>query len=94
MVHVKHGTFTKICYFYPKNPKKYVAPSEDWTHDPWFTRPVLYPLSYGGMAIYGTVDHYKSFLQSCEIEREFQCLRIVDILTKMYILSLEKLNTA
>ena len=24
------------------------APSEDRTHDPWFTRPVLYPLSYGG----------------------------------------------
>lgn len=21
--------------------------SEIWTHDPWFTRPVLYPLSYG-----------------------------------------------
>ena len=26
------------------------APSEDRTHDPWFTRPVLYPLSYGGIS--------------------------------------------
>ena len=30
------------------NVTKTRAPSEDRTHDPWFTRPVLYPLSYGG----------------------------------------------
>jgi hypothetical protein len=27
---------------------KMSAPSEVRTHDPWFTRPVLLPLSYGG----------------------------------------------
>ena len=32
-----------------RDPKEImIAPSEDRTHDPWFTRPVLYPLSYGG----------------------------------------------
>ena len=32
------------------------APSEDRTHDPWFTRPVLYPLSYGGTRLNSRIN--------------------------------------
>ena len=44
------------------------APSEDRTHDPWFTRPVLYPLSYGGhfakMVVFKDVISNVSFIWS------------------------------
>ena len=40
------------------------APSEDRTHDPWFTRPVLYPLSYGGnrLWVWARIDMYSGSL--------------------------------
>ena len=43
-------TWYRLEYWYMHNLNhiKSRAPSEDRTHDPWFTRPVLYPLSYGG----------------------------------------------